>query len=148
MEINDIIVAISRKLHTAFGSDYAKYIDGVPQGFLSPAFLIQFLNLENIRQIGGRWKVVTLFNVQFFPLNGASEVANMTLKIQQALKDVTLLNGSVMLGTGGNSEPVDGVGHNFIHFNFFLQEVEVKVFMGSLEHYTNGERVISVGEND
>lgn len=148
MEINDIIVAISRKLHLAFGSDFVKYNDDVPQGFESPAFLIQFLNLEHIRQIGGRWKVVTLFNVQYFPKNGASEVANMSLKIQQALKDVTLLNGSVMLGTGGNSEPVDGIGHNFIHFNFFLQEVEAKVFMGSLDHYLNKERVVSVGESD
>ncbi|MER1958801.1 MAG: DUF6838 family protein [Solibacillus sp.] len=135
MEINEIVTAISVKLHNVFGASYKKYTDQVPLGFQTPCFFIQFLNLENIRQIGGRWRVVTLFNVQYFPRNGASEVANMTLKIQQALKDVTLLNGSVMLGTGGNSEPVDGVGHNFIHFNFFLQEVERKVFMGSLEHY-------------
>lgn len=57
----------------------------------------------------------------------------MTLKVQQALKEITLLNGSLMLGTGANSEVVDSIGHNFIHFNFFLQEVEEKIFMGSLE---------------
>lgn len=135
MEINDIQNAISVKLHEAFGADYKKYIDEVPQGFKTPAFLIQFLNLEHIRQIGDRWKVTTLFNVQYFPKNGLSEASNMTLKVQQVLKEITLLNGSLMLGTGANSEVVDSIGHNFIHFNFFLQEVEEKIFMGSLEQY-------------
>jgi len=135
MEINDIQNAISVKLHENFGSGYKKYIDEVPQGFKTPAFLIQFLNLEHIRQIGNRWKVTTLFNVQYFPKNGLSEASNMTLKVQQAMKEITLLNGSLMLGTGANSEVVDGIGHNFIHFNFFLQEVEEKSFMGSLEQH-------------
>ncbi|MBY0122155.1 DUF6838 family protein [Bacillus sp. S/N-304-OC-R1] len=133
MEINDIITAISIKLHKAFGDTYEKYIDEVPQGFETPAFLIQFLNLEHIRQIGKRWKVTTFFNVQYFPTNGASESTNMTLKVQQALKEITLLNGSIMLGTGANSEVVEGIAHNFVHFNFFLQEVEEKTFMESLE---------------
>lgn len=148
MEINDIQNAISVKLHESFGSGYKKYFDDIPQGFKTPAFLIQFLNLEHIRQIGERWKVTTLFNVQYLPNGGASDAANHTLKVQQALKEITLLNGSLMLGTGANSEVVDGIGHNFIRFNFFLQEVEQKVFMGSLELYTNGERVVSVGESN
>lgn len=144
MEINDIITAISVKLHENFGNGYKKYIDDIPQGFKTPAFLIQFLNLEHIRQIGKRWKVTTLFNVQYFPNGGRSDASNHTLKVQQALKEITLLNGSLMLGTGANSEVVDGVAHNFIHFNFFLQEVEEKVFMGSLDHYLNKERVVSI----
>lgn len=146
MEINDIQNAISVKLHEAFGADYKKFIDEVPQGFVTPAFFIQFLNLEQIRQIGKRWKVTTLFDVQYFPKNGLSEASNMTLKIQQAIKEITLLNGSLMLGTGANSEVVDGIGHNFIHFNFFLQEVEEKIFMGSLEQYINKQRVIPNGD--
>ncbi|MGE6602594.1 phage tail terminator family protein [Lysinibacillus fusiformis] len=141
MEINDIQNAISVKLHEAFGEGYKKYIDEIPQGFKTPAFLIQFLNLEHIRQIGKRWKVTTLFNVQYFPKNGLSEASNMTLKVQQTLKEITLLNGSLMLGTGANSEVVDGIGHNFIHFNFFLQEIEEKIFMESLKQNTKNERV-------
>ncbi|MFF5993461.1 DUF6838 family protein [Lysinibacillus sp. KU-BSD001] len=148
MEINDIMVAISRKLHEAFGSNYKKYMDEIPQGFTTPAFFIQFLNLEQKKQIGKRWKVTTLFNVQYFPNGSATDAANHTLKVQQALKEITLLNGSLMLGTGSNSEVVEGVAHNFVHFNFFLQEIEEKVFMGSLDHYLNKERVVSVGERD
>ncbi|WP_418302340.1 phage tail terminator family protein [Lysinibacillus fusiformis] len=147
MEINGIQNAISVKLHQALGIDYKKYIDEVPQGFKTPAFLIQFLSLEHISQIGKRWKVTTLFNVQYFPKNGLSEASNMTLKVQQALKEITLLNGTLMLGTGASSEVVDGIGHNFIHFNFFLQEIDEKTFMGSLEQYINKQRVIPNGSN-
>lgn len=136
MEINDIITAISIKLNQTFGDNYNNHIDEVPQGFKAPAFLILFLNLENIRQIGNRWMVNTLFNVQYFPKNGRAEASSMALKVQLALSEIELLNGSIMLGTGANSEIVDGNAHNFINFNFFLQEVEVKEFMESLEMHS------------
>lgn len=135
MEINDISIAISRKLQSVFDSGYKKYMDQIPQGFQTPCFFIQFLSFEHVRQIGNRWKVTPLFDVQYFPQNGASESATMTLRVQQALKYVTLLNNVEMLARGGNSEVVDGVGHNFMRFDFFLNEVEVKTLMGSLEHY-------------
>lgn len=133
MEINDIITAISIKLNQVFGDEYRIYADDIPQGFEAPAFLILFLNLENIRQIGGRWRVNTLFNIQYFPRNGRTEASNMALKVQQALKEITLLNGTTMLSTNGNTEIVDGIAHNFMNFNFYLQEVEAKELMWSLE---------------
>lgn len=148
MEINDIVEAISIRLHDTFGSSYKKYTDEIPQGFKEPCFFIQFLSFEQVMQIGNRWKVTPLFNVQYFPKKGASESANMVLKVQQALKDITLLNGTKMLARGANSEVVDGIGHNFMRFDFFLREVEAKVLMGSLDHYLNKERVVSVGESD
>lgn len=148
MEINDISVAISRKLQAVFGSDYKKYMDEVPQNFATPCFFIQFLSFEHIMQIGDRWKVTPLFNVQFFPKNKASESANMALKVQQALKVIELLNGATMLARGANSEVVDGIAHNFMRFDFFLQVNEVKTLMGSMDHYLNNERVVSVGERN
>lgn len=137
MEINDIIKAISIKLDQVFGEEYRIYDDEIPQGFKTPAFLILFLNLEHIQQIGKRWRVNTLFNIQYFPKYGRTEASNMSLKVQQALKEITLLNGSVMLGTNGNTEIVDGNAHNFINFNFFLQEQEEKIFMESLEQHSS-----------
>lgn len=136
MEINDIITAISIKLNQVFGDEYKIYDDEIPQGFKTPAFLILFLNLENVRQLGNRWRINTLFNIQYFPKNGRTEASNMSLKVQQALKEITLLNGTVMLGTNGNTEIVEGNAHNFINFNFYLQEVEVKTFMESLEQHS------------
>ncbi len=148
MEIYDIQNALSSKLHEAFGAEYKKYIDELPQEFNTPAFLIQFLSLEHIRQIGGRWKVTAHFNVKYFPKNGIPEASNMTLKVQQVIKEITLLNGSLLLGTGATSEVIEGIGNNFIHFNFFLQEIEEKAFMGSLDHNINKEEVVSVGESN
>lgn len=136
MEIKDIITAISIKLNQKFGDDIRIYDDEIPQGFQAPAFLILFLNLENIRQIGSRWRVNTLFNIQYFPQNGRTEASNMALKVHQALKEITLLNGAIMLGTNGNTEIVDGIAHNFVNFNFFLKEVEVQDFVESIETHT------------
>lgn len=133
MEINDIITAISIKLNQTFGDGYTNYDEEIPQGFQAPGFFIQLLNLEKFRQIGNRWRVTTLFNVQYFPSGGRADASNHALKVQQVLKEITLSNGAVMLGTKSNSEIVDGNAHNFVHFNFFLQEVEAKVFMESLE---------------
>lgn len=135
MEINDIVTAISIKLNRVFGDGYSNYIDEVPQGFTPPAFLILFLSLENIQQIGNRWRITTLFNVQYFPSDGRTDAVNHVLKIQHALKEITLLNGNLMRGTGATSELVDGVAHNLVHFNFFLQEVEAKTFMETLEQH-------------
>lgn len=135
MEVNDIITAISIKLNQTFGDSYDNYVDEVPQGFTAPAFLILFLSLENIRQIGIRWRVTTLFNVQYFPSGGRMDASNHALKVQLALKDITLLNGTLMHGTGATSEIVDGIAHNMIHFNFFLQEVEAKIFIETLEQH-------------
>lgn len=137
MEINDIITAISIKLNQTFGDGYTIYDDQVPQDFRTPAFLILFLNLENIKQLGDRWRVNTLFNVQYFPSSGRSDASDHSLKIQQAIKEITLLNGSVMYGTNANSEIVDGNAHNFINFNFFLQEQEEKIFMESLDQHSS-----------
>lgn len=138
MEINDIVTAISVKLQKAFGSDYKKYTDEVPQKFATPCFFIQFLSMEPIRRIGGRWRIAPLFNVQYFPSKGASESANMTLKVQQALKDVMLLNGTKMLARGANSEVVDGIAHNFMRFDFDLLERETVELMGSIERHNVG----------
>lgn len=73
--------------------------------------------------------------MKYFPQNGAVELANMSLKVQQALKEITLFNDSKLRSTGANSKPVDGVLHNYMNFNFFLQEVEAKDFMESLEQH-------------
>ncbi|WP_249660039.1 phage tail terminator family protein [Lysinibacillus fusiformis] len=148
MEIYDIQNALSIKLHEAFGAEYKEYIDDLPQEFNTPAFLIQFLSLEHIRQIGGRWKITARFNVKYFPKNGLSEVSNMTLKVQQAIKEITLLNGLLLLGNGATSEVIEGIGNNFIQYNFFLQEIEENAFMGSIDHYINKEEVVSIGESN
>lgn len=129
MEISDIETAITRKLRQVFGSGYKLYTDEVPQGFMEPCFFVQFLNLEQFDRLGNQWRVNTLFNVQYF----GTGARNMTLKVQQALNIIELLNGQYMRSTAKNSEIVDGIAHNFMNFNFTLIEVQAKEFLESLE---------------
>lgn len=137
MEINDIITAISMKLNQVFGDNCKIYDDKVPQGFKTPAFFILFLNLEQVQQIGSRFRINTLFNIQYFPnQTDRVEASKMTLKVQQALKEITLLNGDIIRGTNANSEIIDGVAHNFVNFNFFLKEVDAQEFIESIETFT------------
>lgn len=130
MEIEDIEIAIARKLDSVFGDSYAIYTDEVPQGFKKPCFFIQFLNLEQFNRLGKQWRVNTLYNVQYF----GPSARNMTLKVQQALNIVELLNGQLMRSTANNSEMVDGVAHNIMNFNFTIAEVEAKEFMESMNY--------------
>lgn len=131
MKITDITNGIAKALHEAFGADYKKYIDEVPQGFKTPAFLILFLSLEHTQRLNSRWRITPLFNVQYFP-NEKTECPDMALKVQRVLREITLVNGVKMRASSPNSEIIDGVGHNFMQFNFDLFETEAKEFMGSL----------------
>lgn len=130
MQISDIETAITRKLRQEFGSSYRLYTEEVPQDFTMPCFFVQFLNLEQFDRLGKQWRVNTFFNVQYFGVGAR----NMTLKVQNALNIVQLVNGQYMRATKPNSEMVDGVAHNFMSFNFTLAEVEAKQFMESLEY--------------
>lgn len=130
MEIEDIEIAIARKLNTVFGDGYTIYTDEVPQGFEKPCFFVQFLNLEQFDRLGQQWRVNTLYNVHYF----GSSARYMTLKVQQALNIVELLNGQLMRSTVKNSEVVEGVAHNFMNFNFTLAEVEAKELMESMNY--------------
>lgn len=151
MEISDIINGITVKLDSAL-PNVSIYTEKLPQGFQAPAIFVQFLNFDHIQQINKRWKVTPLFNIQYFPENGAVECYDASLKIQQALDDIELLNSdkTPMLARGARTEVVEGeggdiVGHNFMRFDFFLQRVTEFNPMLSLQHWVNRERVNNIG---
>lgn len=86
--------------------------------------------------MSGRAKVKLSFDVQYFPLNGQVDVANHALRIQQALSEITLSDETVLLAKGAYSEMLDGIAHNFMDFDFLLQDREERTLMESL--YTKG----------
>ncbi|WP_042474580.1 phage tail terminator family protein [Bacillus ndiopicus] len=132
MDISHIIEAISQRLQERFGDGYKQYIDEMPQTVEAPAFSIQFLKLEHTPQISGRAKIKIMFNVKYFSLNGQLDAADHALQIQHALKEITLYDETVLLAKGAYSEMLDGIAHNFMYFDFLLQEEEEKTLMGSL----------------
>ncbi|KYG91480.1 DUF6838 family protein [Metasolibacillus sp. FSL H7-0170] len=136
MDISHIIEAISRRLQERFGDAYKQYTNEMPQTVEVPAFFIQLLKLEHTPQMSGRAKVKLSFDVQYFPLNGQVDVANHALRIQQALSEITLSDETVLLAKGAYSEMLDGIAHNFMDFDFLLQDREERTLMESL--YTKG----------
>ena len=137
MEIKNIIDAISSKLVQVFSiSNIAIYADDVNLMASTPAFMIQFLSLQQHKQIGRRWYFTSTFNVHYYPQDGHIDASNMALKIQQALREVTLINGSILRSTESKSEIIDGVTHNLINFNFFIEETEVRDLMESITQHS------------
>ncbi|MEC1180346.1 hypothetical protein P9B03_17770 [Metasolibacillus meyeri] len=132
MDISQIIEAISHRLQERFGDDYKRYINELPQTVETPAFFIQFLKLEHTPQISGRARITLFFNVKYFPLNGQLEAADRALQIQRTLKEITLQDETVLLAKGSYSELVDGIAHNFMYFDFLLQDEEESALMESL----------------
>ncbi len=142
MEINieNIIDAITVKLDACFGDSYTIYTDEIPQGFKTPSFGVLFLSLTQKRFIGGRWFVSALFDISYFTDKGRVDASSHSFKVQWNLKNIELLNGVIMLGKEFDSEMVDGVSHNMINFDFFLQEEQERNFMLSLDQYQKVRR--------
>lgn len=150
MEISDIINGITVKLDSEL-PNVDIHVEKLPQGFEAPAIFVQFLNLDHIQQINKRWKITPLFNIQYFPSNGAVECYDASLKIQQALDDIELLdaNKTPMLARGARTEVVEGEGgdvvaHNFMRFDFFLQRTPEFNPMLTLQQWVNKERVNNI----
>lgn len=137
MEINidNIIDGIAIKLNASFGDTYTIYEDEIPTGFHKPSFGILHLSNNMSRLVGGRYFVNCLFNVMYFTDKARRDITAHQLKIEWALREITLPNGIIMLGTDFNSEIIDGVGHNMINFNFFILEEQIHDYMLSLEQY-------------
>lgn len=133
--IEDIINGISIKLNSCFGDGFTIYTDEIPQGFAKPSFGVMFLSLTQSRRIDGRWFVSALFDISYFTDKGRVDASSQALKTQWAMKDITLVNGNRILGKEFNSEVVDGVGHNMVNFDFFLQEQQAFDYMETLEHF-------------
>lgn len=133
MEVSHIIEAISQRLQEQFGDGYKRYLNEMPQTVETPAFLIQLLKLEHTPQMSKRAKITLFFNVKYFPLQGQLEAANHALRIQHALKEITLQDATVLLAKGAYSELHEGIAHNFMYFDFLLQDEEENALMESLQ---------------
>lgn len=151
MNISDIVNGITIKLDTLFPSATI-YTEKVPQGFEEPCFVVKLINFEHIRRVSGRWLVQPLFNVMYFPSNsgGAIECSDVALETQQGLSEIELVNEVIMISRGTQTKIVDGedgdvVAHNFMRFDFFLQELNPEDFMEQLQQYINKQRVNIIG---
>lgn len=135
MEINDIVKAISIKLHQVFGDSYTIYAEKIPQGFTRPCFFIALLEPEMQQIMGNRYKLTLLFDIHYFGPNNMDSYSTLS-KLMTDMEYISTINGDMVRGTKMNGQLVDDVLHFFVHYDLFLMKQELKVFMETIERHS------------
>lgn len=113
--VNEIIDGLSVALSDAFDG-ITIYSESVAQGLQEPCFFILNLTAEEVRLIGNRAKRNMGFDIHYFPKSKVapkSECQSIAERLYPVMREITLLDGSKVLGLNLNHEIVDGV----LHFN-------------------------------
>lgn len=113
--VNEIIDGISVALSDAFDG-ITIYSESVAQGLQEPCFFILNLTAEEVRLLGNRAQRNMGFDIHYFPkskISPKSECQSVAERLYPVMRQVTLLDGSNVLGLNLNHEIVDGV----LHFN-------------------------------
>ena len=116
--VNEIIDGLSVTLSEAFNG-VTIYSESILQGFNEPCFFILNLTSEETRLLGNRAKRNMSFDIHYFPESKTApkeECHRVAETLYPLLRQITLLDGSKLLGLGLNYEVVDGVLHFYIEF--------------------------------
>lgn len=129
--VNEIIDGISVALSDAFG-EITIYGESVAQGLHEPCFFILNLTSEEVRLLGNRAQRNMAFDIHYFPkskIAPKSECQSIAERLYPVMREITLLDGSKVLGLGLNHEIVDGV----LHFNVEFKPTIVYVNTDPIE---------------
>ena len=138
--VNEIVDGISVALSDAFDG-ITIYSESVAQGLQEPCFFILNLTAEEVRLLGNRAKRNIAFDIHYFPKSKVapkSECQTVAERLYPVMREVTLLDGSKVLGLGLNHEIVDGV----LHFN-----VEFKPTIVYVNERAEGMQTIDVNQS-
>ena len=116
--VNEIIDGLSVTLSEEFDG-VTIYSESVLQGFNEPCFFILNLTSEEIRLLGNRAKRNVSFDIHYFPeskISPKEECQRVAESLYPLLRQITLLDGSKLLGLSLNHEVIDGVLHFYIEF--------------------------------
>lgn len=122
--INDIIDAISRKLHDIYPTCEIYGDRDVVQGVSTPCFFIAVLSPTEDYLIGNRRYRQHPFDIHYFPSSSNVECLNVADTLLDELEYITLVNNDILHGTNKNYEIVDGVLHFRIMYNMYLKHVQ------------------------
>jgi hypothetical protein len=125
--LNDIIIAISKKLNLEFGDTYKIHDEPVKQGLTEPCFFIVLLNPAQTQVIGKRYFRTQPFDIHYFPSTADknTEMNDVADRLNDAMEFITLENGDKLHGTGINHQIVDEVLHFFVSYNIYVHKVEI-----------------------
>lgn len=123
--LNDIIIAISKKLNLEFGDAYTIYDESVKQGFDEPCFFIMLLKPTQTQVVGKRYFREQPFDIHYFPSteDKNKEMNDISDRLNDAMEYVTLNDIDILHGTSLNHQIVDGVLHFFVNYNFHIYKL-------------------------
>lgn len=113
--VNDILYGISTALNTIF-PDCPIYTDNVEQGLIEPCFFIIPLESSETRLLGNRAYRTIQFNLSYVSKAKRLQLESIADKLYPILRQVKLLDESLINGFDLHHEIVDGVLHFFVTF--------------------------------
>lgn len=139
-EINTgkIVDGITLALRTAY-PDYQIESDTIEQGLTPPAFLVLLVDVEQVRQVGERWRRMPRFDILYFPMKGRDECYGVADNLCTILELITLPGGDLLRGTEISYEVTDGVLHFMISYNHFVYRPTEEAYMGDLTIRQGGQ---------
>lgn len=116
--VSAILDGISRRLEEAFPGVKLYGDQAVEQGLTPPAFFLRVLSPSRIPELGGRYRALNPFDIQYFPAAPGSnaellEVAEQLMDILETVE----LEGDLVRGTGRSYRLEEGILHFFVSYN-------------------------------
>lgn len=133
-----IIDGITLALRTAY-PDYQIESDTIEQGLTPPAFLVLLVDVEQVQQVGERWRRLPRFDILYFPAKGRKECYAVADNLCTVLELITLPGGDLLRGTEISYEVTDGVLHFMISYNHFVYRPTEETYMGDLTIKQGGQ---------
>ena len=133
--VNEIIKGLSIALYNNF-EGVNIYVDDVEQGFEEPAFFIYNVSASENRLLGQRAKRHYMFDIFYFPKTKTNEeIQRVASQLYAILRQIKLLNGSLINGFRLEHKTIDGVLHFFVKYNPIVRyPVETSESMNELDY--------------
>ena len=133
--VNEIIKGLSIALYNNF-EGVNIYVDDVEQGFEEPAFFIYNVSASENRLLGQRAKRNYMFDIFYFPKTKTNEeIQRVASQLYAILRQIKLLNGSLINGFRLEHKTIDGVLHFFVKYNPIVRyPVETSESMNELDY--------------
>lgn len=123
---HDTIIAISKKLHEEFGSEYTVYPDAPEQNLHEPCFYICALHTEQVPKLGTACVRNQSFDIHYFPKEEeqpSKELSDVSERLYSCMEYIAL-DGKLYRGKERKAEVRDGVLHFMVDYNIPLRKPE------------------------
>lgn len=113
--VNDILYGISTALNAEF-PQCPIYTDTVEQGLVEPCFFVLPISSSESRLLGNRAYRNIAFDVHYISKEKRLQLEDVACRLYVMLRQIKLLDGSLLNGFGLSHEIIDGVLHFFVSF--------------------------------